>query len=150
MNEYNLKENVERLIAAFGYMMSSYSDDESNIHPKFENLDDIAIILNGIFPESKCKEVTFTQNLDKMFFGVRVSPEIRKDMIINIISTPDPIKFDKYSVEIDSKVLDAQLTPEEMTVYVLYEISSMISSNEPIEKLRKYIDIYLTSADDVI
>ena len=150
MNEYNLKENVERLIASFGYMMSSYSDDESNIHPKFENLDDICVILNGIFPGTRCKEVIFTQNLDNAFFGIRINPEMSKDMIINIISTGDIVSFTKYSLEIDSKVLDAQLTPEELAVYVLYEISAMICSNDVIDKLRSYIDIYLTSADDVI
>ena len=150
MNEYNLTENFEHLVSAFGYMTSSYTDDENNIHPKLSTLDDIAGILNNIFEGTKCKQVLFTQNLDNAFFGIRVNPEIHKDTIITIISTSDQVTFRNYSVEIDSKVLDAQLTDQELAAYMLYEISSMIVSNEIIDKLRSYIDVYLTSADDVI
>ena len=98
MNEYNLKENVERLISAFNYMMSSYTDEESNINPKFNNLDDIGVILDSIFKDNRCKQVMFTRNIDNGFFGIRINPEITKGMVISIISTPDPIRFFKYSV----------------------------------------------------
>lgn len=146
-----IKENVERLISAFSYMMSVYPD-ENNISPNFKNLDDIAIILNNIFEEEniKCTDVLFTRNTDKFFFGLKVNPAMNKNDVIKIVSTSDPVNFKNYKIEFDSKLFEIGLSDEEIAIYTLYEISALMVSNEVIDKLRTYIDVYLTSSDDVI
>lgn len=147
----NIKENTERLISAFSYIMSVYPD-ENNISPNFKNLDDMILILNNIFEEEniKCTDVLFTRNTDKFFFGLKVNPAMNKNDVIKIVSTSEPINLRNYQIEFDSKLFEIGLSEEEIAIYTLYEISSMMISNEAIDKLRTYIDVYLTTSDDVI
>lgn len=149
MNEFTLSSQIERLNSVFAYIMNSYPD-ENNANPKFGILEDADDILNSIFTDINCKQVIFTKNLDKFFFGVRINPAIHKEDVLKIITTSEPIEFKNYKVELDSKLFEIGLSSEEITAYVLYEISSMLESNTVIDKLRGIIDMYLTSADDVI
>lgn len=106
--------------------------------------------LNKLFPEYNCTDVLYTINNDKPFFGVRINPSISALDALSIITTEEPVKFNTYQVELDSKMFDmVRLSAEEITTYILYEVSSYLKP-ENISMVRAIIDLNMLSTDDVI
>ncbi len=101
--------------------------------------------LNRFFEDSKCKEVIYTTNVDKMFFGIKIVPMIDADNIYDYLADDEQKRISKYIVELDSKLFDPimELTADELTAILLREVSHIIGSSEPVEDARNTLNIYL-------
>lgn len=108
--------------------------------------------LNRFFEDSKCKEVLFTNNTDKMFFGVKVIAMIEADDIFDYLVDTEPRRVEKYIVEIDSRLIDPllNLSPSELTAILLHEIYTIVGDSSPIENARNAVNKYLSANRDFI
>lgn len=130
------------------YDFSSFLQVFNNIKHGSYNPNDLQIIkneLNRFFDDSKCKEVIYTTNLDKMFFGIKIIPMFDADYVYDYLSDDEPKRIEKYIVELDSKLFDPimELTEVELTAILLREVSHIIGSSQPIEDARNTLNIYL-------
>lgn len=101
--------------------------------------------LNKFFKGSKCREILFTRS-DSMFFGMCVYPHIDKETVIQILQDEQTVRFNEYSIEIDSKILHPvlQVTPKEFLAMLLHEVGHIINDPGPVDELRKIIALQLT------
>lgn len=147
-NEF-LQENVDKLksvILNIIYM----NPEEKVINPSMTILNDLRDALNNVFLENRCIEVLYTYNTDKLFFGMRVSPNISPTDAVILLSTEEKIKLEKYKVELDSKLFNIGLDSDEITAFILHEISAMMDNYAIFDDCRALIDFNLVSIDDVI
>lgn len=105
--------------------------------------------LNNIFKDSTCKEVIFTHS-DSLFFGMCVYPHIDRELVTEILQDDKPVRFNSYSIEIDSKILhpSLQITPSEFTAMILHEVGHIINDPTPVNEVRKVIALQLTKQGD--
>ena len=110
-------------------------------------LSDIQAELNKFFSDSKCMEVIYTENTDKMFFGMTVMPYIESKKIYDYVDGSDPMRIDKYYLELDSKLFGAwlNLTVREILACLLHEIGHIVNNSAGIHKLRMNIMNYSCS-----
>lgn len=149
-NSYNeLEKATELLMNVFNNILFN-TPEEFIVAPTRSNLNEIISCLNNIFPENKCIDAIYTPNYDKLFFGIRVNPTITAPDMINIIANEDKMTLNSYKIEFDSKLFNMGLSPQELTAYTLYEISSMCASYQIIDDLRAVIDLNMTSNEDTI
>jgi len=116
-------------------------------------LNDIQIALNDLFgPDANCKQVLYTENTDKMFFGICVMPIIPAKEIINILKGDDRYIISEYYVELDSKMFDTGLglTFEEIGAIVTHDVGRVVTDATPIEEVKRNIDDYLLKQNDTI
>lgn len=108
--------------------------------------------LNRFFIKSECKEVLYTVNTDKMFFGMRVYPAFNGDDAIEMLGDGKSKPFDKYYVELDSKLFDPMLglRKREIVAILLHEIGHIVYDTESIDEIRKQIDMYFAKSEDSI
>lgn len=108
------------------------------------NLADVKDCINVIFGDV-CRQVIYTVNTDKMFFGIVVMPIIPAKEIINILMNNDRYIVNQLYVEIDSKMFDPMLDLDidEITSLLLREVGHMCSDSTPIQKVKADIDNYL-------
>ena len=101
--------------------------------------------LNRFFEDSNCKEVIFTTNTDKMFFGIKIVPMLDADDVYDYIIDDEKLRVDKYIVELDSKLFDPvmDLTSQELLTLLIREVSHIVGSSQPIEDMRNALHIYL-------
>lgn len=120
-------------------------------NPNTSNLNDLRQELNNFFKDSVCKQVIYTNNSDKMFFGMAVMPVIRDEDVYAIIQEDDPIRVTTYYLELDSKLFNKlELTNKEIIAVLLHEIGHVVNDATPIETVRKNIDLYLVKNHQVI
>lgn len=111
-------------------------------------LNSIRLELNKFFKDSNCKQLLFTRNTDKLFFGMCTMPALTENSDISkIILSDDKIRIDNYYIEIDSKLLDIGLNPRELVACLLHEVGHMVNDSQPIDEVRNAIAIYLNSID---
>lgn len=118
-----------------------------------EFLQSIKSQLNTIFSDSSCTEVIYTNNTDKIFFGINVMPIFKSpQQIIDI--TMNNINFDigLYKVEFDSKLFDnyTGLNIDEILSFLVHEVAVLVINDTPARKARYYIDSYLANNDQTI
>ena len=120
------------------------------MHPKSAIvLQDIRSAINAIFKNDKgdgvCKQVIFTENTDKLFFGIVVMPVIPADKIIDILMKDEHYIIPEVYVELDSKLFSEMLDLDvnEITALVLREVDHMVSDARPMEQIKNDIDNYL-------
>lgn len=115
-------------------------------------LRDLKSELNAFFTESKCKDIIYTNNSDKLFFGVCVMPVFDTGNIYNIMQGEKPIRIEEYYLEIDSKLFSPQLelVAPEIAALLIHEIGHMVNTGAPIETLRKNVDQYLLKEDEIL
>ncbi len=103
--------------------------------------------LNKFFKDSKCTNIYYTDNTDKMFFGIRLVPVIDADDIYDYLVDDEPQRITKYLMELDSKLLDPimALSADELLAIILYEVSHLVGTSEPIENARDALHAYLAS-----
>ena len=140
MEGYNL---AERTTYDFSGMRSAYSDildyvQEPSRTGQLRNaLIDLKNELNRFFVDSKCTEVIYTNNTDKMFFGMTVMPVIDQKKTYDCIEGDNKIRIDEYYLELDSKLFTSlDLTPDELVACTLHEIGHLVNDASPIERLK--------------
>ena len=119
-------------------IMFNFKNDQSS-----SRLRAIRDELNRFFKDSVCKEVIFTKNYDKMFFGMCVMPVLDGDTAIEIITNDDKRRITSYYIEIDSKLLELDLTARELVAILLHEVGHLVNDSRPIEEVKDALNIYL-------
>ena len=105
-----------------------------------EDVESIRQNLNYILPTGSCKEVIYTNNVDKLPFGCIVLPTLADINVNAFLITGDEVTIKEYKCEIDSKMFDYGLTDEEIAQILLFNIFHLISGTRPCEVIREYID----------
>lgn len=106
-------------------------------------LSEIEKELNKFFKDSKCTEVIYTKNTDKMFFGMRTYAILSDSDVNRILTDDNPIRIERYYIEIDSKLLEIGLTSRELTAILLHEVGHLVNDSSPSEQVKKAIDLYM-------
>ena len=105
-------------------------------------LNKIKDCLNKIFPDSKCVDVIYTVNTDKMFFGIVTLPILSPNEILNIMTSDEDSKIATYKVELDSKLFceTIDLSIDEITALIVHEAARLVNDYYPINNARYLID----------
>jgi hypothetical protein len=113
---------------------------------------DVRTYINMFFKDSNCRNVIFTENIDKMFFGIIVYPWIEPTDADDILLNTESKRIKEYSIEIDSKLFDEMmgLTNTEISALIIKEIASMVNTSEPVERTKHAIDDYLIRSNKEI
>ena len=108
--------------------------------------------LNRFFKDSTCMQVYYTDNTDKMFFGMIINSSIDSDKIYEYLMGTDDLRVSKYSIEIDSHLFNPilNLTAEEMVALLLHEVGHVVNDTTPVKNARAYLDEYLARTNDTI
>lgn len=108
--------------------------------------------LNKFFPKVKCIDVLYTENTDKLFFGMRVYPVINSEDIIDVLKDDKPLIINGYYVELDSKLFDPMLnlSERELTAMLLHEVGHIVYDTQTIDEVKKQVDMYLAASDDYL
>ena len=116
-----------------------------------EVLNDIRNELDKFFKDSKCIDVIYTRNTDKMFFGMCTMAILDGSAVGNILMDDKPVRITKYYLEIDSKLIDnMNLSKRELTAVVLHEVGHLVNDSTPINQVRHAIDDYMISTGDTL
>lgn len=106
--------------------------------------------LNKFFIKARCKEILYTVNTDKLFFGMRVYPVFDGNKAIEILGDSKTSPFEEYYVELDSKLFDPMLglNKREKTAILLHEVGHIVYDTATIDEVRAQIDMYFAKSDD--
>lgn len=115
-----------------------------------EALKSIQHDLNRLFPGSNCKAVIYTNNTDKMFFGLNICPILPAKQLFDLLQSDKPYIVSEYYVEIDSKLVDSHLTSTEISALILHDVAGLVADCTPMRRTKELIDEYLTQTDSVI
>ena len=104
--------------------------------------------LNTFFPEAKCSSVMYTDNKDKMFFGMMVMPYLSDEQVTSIAlsdgNDKDALRVKEYSIDIDSKLFDnLMLNNREITAIILHEVGHLVIDDSPAKIIQKNMDEFL-------
>lgn len=116
-----------------------------------KGLDSLRKELNRFFKDSTCKDILFTRS-DSLFFGMCVYPHVDKEMVIEILQDEKKVRFNQYTIEIDSKLLHPafMITPREFLAMILHEVGHIINDSAPVDEVRKVIALQLTKKGDAL
>ena len=108
--------------------------------------------LNRFFKDSNCSQVYYTNNMDKMFFGIIVNASIDSDKIYDYLMGTEDIRISKYNLEYDSHLFNPTLGMEakEIVALTLYEIGHVVNDMTPIQRARQYLDEYLAKTNETM
>ena len=127
----------------YNYDFSGLETATSHLRQRqdIRTMNEIKTELNKFFKDSNCKEVIFTKNTDKLFFGMTTyfvleDPE-------GVILDDKPMRIKEYYIEIDSKLLDLGLSKKELVAVLLHEVGHLVNDSTPIDEVRKAIDVYM-------
>lgn len=136
----------------FGPMNEVYARMISKGKADLSDLNSLKKELNKFFKDSKCSNVYYTENIDKMFFGMRIGPSIDADDIYDYLTGNDNVRIGSYMIEIDSKLLNPLmgLQPEELTAITLHEVGHMVNDTTPITNARNYMTSYLADNKETL
>ena len=112
---------------------------------------DLQNALNKFF-DAKCLRVLYTNNTDKLFFGIYAMPKIDAEQVIKIITGGEKYVIDQYYLELDSKLFqeDINLSAKEIAALLMHEVYNLVSDAAPCESVCKAIDAHLTKNNDVL
>lgn len=124
--------------------MGQFKNDQST-----RSLNEIKSELNKFYKDSRCNEILYTKNTDRLFFGMCVIPYIDSS-IVNKMCKEDEIKhrINAYYLEIDSKLLELNLSNRELVAILLHEVGHMVNTTEPLTKVQDGINVYFSNRDD--
>lgn len=128
------------------------SSDIDGVDMKSDRLDEIQRCLNVLFPTSKCIKVYYTENTDKLPFGIYINPTISNSNLMEILFNDfndNLFTVKEYEVEIDSKLFMFGLSPEDITRMIIHDVDILLSG-EIIDKLKSLIDIYVLNTQDYV
>lgn len=108
--------------------------------------------LNKFFIKAKCKEVLYTVNTDKLFFGMKVYPVLDGNKAIELLGDNKPSTIAEYYIEIDSKLFDPMLglNEKEYTAILLHEIGHIVYDVGTIDEIKSNIDMYFANTGDYV
>lgn len=108
--------------------------------------------LNKFFIKARCKEILYTLNTDKLFFGMRVYPVFDGNKAMEILGDGKTSPFEEYYVELDSKLFDPMLglNKREKTAILLHEVGHIVYDTATIDEVRSQIDMYFAKSDDYV
>lgn len=108
--------------------------------------------LNKFFFKARCREIIYTLNTDKLFFGMRVYPAFDGDKAIEILGDGKTSPFSEYYVELDSKLFDPMLglNKKEKTAILLHEVGHVVYDTATIDEVRMQIDSYFAKNNDYV
>ena len=108
--------------------------------------------LNNYFYKSKCRDIIYTNNTDKLFFGMRVYPIFDSGDAIRILGDNKIKPFTGYYIEIDSKLYDPMLNldKKELTAILLHEIGHIVYDQGTIEEVKRNLDLYFQNSNNDI
>lgn len=140
MKQVAVNFNFSVIEKVLGLMLADHS--ESALHILKDEL-------NKFFIQSRCSEVLYTENTDKMFFGIKVVPNMTGNDAVALMGDGDNINIYSYYLELDSKLFDPMLIldEKELTAIVLHEIYNIIYNDATMDEMRKQIDMYFTRTD---
>ena len=120
--------------------------------PSYTNLKNLKNELNKFFKDAICKDIIYTKNTDKLFFGMSVVPTIDDDMVADIVNGENSVRFDAYYIELDSKLLEPTLglDRKELLAILLHEVGHMVKDTQPVDEVRKCIDVYMLKNNEHI
>ena len=137
-------------------LKDAYDDIEIAIQnikkdPKQEFILDLQNALNKFF-DAKCLRVLYTNNTDKLFFGIYAMPKIDAEQVIKIITGGEKYVIEEYYLELDSKLFqeDINLSAKEIAALLMHEVYNLVSDAAPCESVCKAIDAHLTKNNDVL
>lgn len=99
--------------------------------------------LNSFFKDSFCKDILYTNNTDKLFFGMCVTTIFDDNTVFNILSDTDNNSNTQYILEVDSKLLDLGLSTKEFVAILLHEIGHVVNNTQGVDTVKNYLNIYL-------
>lgn len=116
---------------------------------------DLSIIrkeLNKFFKDSTCNQVFYTDNTDKMFFGIIVNASIEEDGIYDYLMGTEDIRISRYNLEYDSHLFSPTLglNAKEIMALTLHEIGHVVNDATPIRNARRYLDEYLAKTGETV
>ena len=143
---------MEAMRYNFDSFIEAFSNMKKNCTATPADLRMIKNELNKFFNDSTCKEVLYTDNMDKMFFGMKIVPMIDADDIYDYLIDDEPQRIGKYIVEIDSHLLNPilDLSPRNLMAILLYEVGHMVGDSEPIQNARNALNVYLAANNEHI
>ena len=146
-----MNEKYEALITALNNILF-LQPSERLVHSNVEALTQVKAALDAIFVEDgkTCRSIRITQNTDKQFFGVRVSPVILPGTAVSIICADNEVIFSAYEVEFDSKMFNLGLSAEEIAAIAVYNIATSVANPDVINKVRMIVDGYALSEDYMV
>ena len=103
--------------------------------------------INKFFFKAQCKEVLYTVNNDKLFFGMRVYPEIDGDDVLDIMADDKPKAFEKYYIEFDSKLFDPMLGLDEKECDLCANIYALGQMADPIKNVDLLVPTYIKDVE---
>ena len=138
-------------------LQAIYDDIEASVanimqDPSQSNLEELKRDLDKFFNDSKCIDVIYTPNIDKLFFGVYAFPKISGDDVVDVLFNNKRFIVQKYYLELDSRMFTGQLmlTPAEITALIVHDISHLVNNSTPAEIVKKEIDEYLAKNNEVL
>lgn len=139
----------------FSYLEDSMTEVKKHSEvgsPSNSILNELKKQLNRAFPDCTCKQVIYTENTDKLFFGACVYPQLNDDEVRTIIQSDDPLRVKNYILELDSKLFSPvlNLDSKELTAILMHEVGHMTNTSNPVEEVRKALDIYMVRNNDHI
>lgn len=118
-------------------------------NPNSHNLNNLKDELNKFFKDSTCKEIIYTLNTDKMFFGMSVLPVIDSNMVTKSITSDEKIRIIGYYLEFDSKLFDL-LTARELVAVLLHEVGHMVNDSRPMQIVSDGLNLQLARKNENI
>lgn len=111
-------------------------------------LNKIKSTLNSFFVKSNCKEVLYTRNTDKLFFGIRVYPVIDGNKALEIVGDSENTISTGYYLEYDSKLFDPMLylSGEELTALTLHEVGHIAYDVGVYDEVKNAINMYFAKS----
>lgn len=144
---------MEKVMSNFNFstieniMNIMYEDHSASTLLKLKNE------INKFFNKSKCKEILYTNNTDKLFFGMRVYPMITGEEAMSMLSVDHRTRvFSDYYLEFDSKLFDPMLALDdrELTAILLHEIGHIVYDTGTIDEVKKQIDMYFAKSNEFV
>lgn len=129
-----MNDNISNLINSIGGLRISQTPIQ---------LESVINAINNMWI-GKCIDVIYTNNTDKMPFGIMVVPVLTSSNISSILIGDSSFRIEQYFVEFDSKLFSSTLDDEEIAAILLYNINQMVESNV-IDRLKETIDIYFAT-----
>ena len=144
------KDYFDNLVRQCTMLKQDNSGTNSVEECDYRTLRGIVDSVNGIFEpmELLCTDCALTYNTDNILFGIMVNPTIMIDKLVNLIFDEEDMQFNRFSFEIDSKLLDI-LTGEELAALIVEEIYNMVCSTS-INNLRDILHYTICMTKDEI